>query len=169
MFGPSVCPTEAASIKPTAFVQGAFFGLGRAPISAPSTARSFHAWPNGLSRIRPWLSDHSLFGRACPEDRPLWGPACRLPMWGWSTEPTPFQIIGSAPHPVRFVYDGGTSNLLTKWSPATYSLPTSFTSSFASSVTREAFQPIGLGLPASIQKWDSSLSSRSAIPRQHLS
>jgi hypothetical protein len=58
MFGPSVCPTEVASIKPTALVQGAFFGLGRAPISAPSTARSFHAWPNGLPRIRPLLSDH---------------------------------------------------------------------------------------------------------------
>src|SRR5262249_53916997 len=57
---------------------------------------------------------------------------------GWSPEPRPFQMIGSAPHPVRFVYDGGTSNLLTKWSPATCSLPTSFTSSFASSVTREA-------------------------------
>ena len=145
MFGLSVCPTESASIKPTAFVQGAFFGLGRAPISAPSTARSFHAWPNGLSRIRPWLSDHSLFGRACPEDRPLWGPGCRLPMWGWSTEPTPFQTIGSAPHPVRFVYDGGTSNLLTKWSSATCSLPTSFASSVLPTRAKPSSR-IGLGL-----------------------
>jgi hypothetical protein len=86
-------------------------------------------------------------------------------MWGWSTEPTPFHMIGSAPHPVRFVYDGGTSNLQTEWSPATCSLPTSFTSSFASSVLPTRAKPssrIGLGLPAAIQKWDSSLSSRSA-------
>src|SRR5438132_784851 len=58
-FAPDLDHVYSAAITPIASVQGelAFFGLRRAPISAPSTARSFHAWPNGLPRIRPLLSD----------------------------------------------------------------------------------------------------------------
>jgi hypothetical protein len=57
--GPGLDHVYSAAITPIASVQRepAFFGLRHAPISAPSTARSFHAWPNGLPHIRPLLSD----------------------------------------------------------------------------------------------------------------
>jgi hypothetical protein len=47
------------SIKPAAFVRGepAFPRLRRVPASAPAIARSFHAWPHALPRIRPLLAD----------------------------------------------------------------------------------------------------------------
>jgi hypothetical protein len=66
---------------------------------------------------------------------------------GLSTEPTPFHMIGSAPHPVRFVYDGGTSNLQTKWSPATCSAHQLYEQlcQLGLADTREAFQPNRLG------------------------
>ena len=42
---------------------------------------------------------YSFSGEPTPPDRPCLGTGCHLPMWGWSTEPTPFQLICSAPHP----------------------------------------------------------------------
>jgi hypothetical protein len=48
---------------------------------------------------------YSFSGESTPQDRPSWDrmpwdrmPFADVPMWGWSTEPTPFRLICSAPH-----------------------------------------------------------------------
>ena len=43
---------------------------------------------------------YSFFWRIHPTGQTFLGTGCRLPMWGWSTEPTPFQVICSTPRPV---------------------------------------------------------------------